>query len=98
MKVRFKNGTVYECSNPIEQKIFKGGEPSGWICSLTFDNNLNSAEIDNTVTAENVSEMVFLSETDEVAVSLTGYEKLTSAIIRHSAEGTRADIQLTKGI
>jgi hypothetical protein len=98
MKVQLKNGTIVGCSNPIEQKVFKGGESAGWICSLTFTDNLNSTEIDNLVTSENMSEMTFLNDENETVVTLTGYEKLTSAIIRHSAEKTSVDIQLTKGV
>ena len=69
MKVKLKNGTMVGCSNPIEQKIFKGGESAGWVCSLTFTDNLNSTEIDNLVTSENMSEMTFVNDENETVVT-----------------------------
>lgn len=96
MNVKLKDGTMARCSNPIEQKIFKGGESAGWICSLTLSERLNSTEIDRLITAENMSEMTFLSDEGETVVTLSGYSKLTSAVIRHSDVNGSVDIQLTK--
>jgi hypothetical protein len=96
MYVKLKNGTTVNCSNPIEQKIFKGGTDAGWICSLSLTSRLNSNEIDELVTADNMSEMTFFNDDGETIVTLSGYSKLTSAVIRHSDINGSVDIQLTK--
>lgn len=105
MKVKFANGVVKECTSPTEQKIFKtaSGE-SGWILHLSLIGEMTSNELDNLVTVENISPLVFLSETDngedKTIFTLDGYEKITSSTIRHAENtiSTSVEIQLTKGL
>lgn len=105
MKVKFANGVVKECTAPTEQKVFKAvsGE-SGWILQLQLMGEITSSELDNLVTVENVSPLVFLSETDngeyKTIFTLDGYEKITSSTIRHAENtiSTSVEIQLTKGL
>lgn len=98
MKIKFKNGKEKECSNPIEQKLFKNGEAVGWVCSFSFKENTPSAEVDEVLTKENIAELVFLSNAGEVLFSLAGYTGVTSVIVRHAETDGSAEIQLTKGV
>lgn len=98
MKIKFKNGSIYECTNPVEQKIFKNGESAGWICSLGFTQTMNSGEVDALLTLENISQMAFLDDEDTELFNIDGYSKITSAIIRHGDEMGSVNIQLAKSV
>lgn len=103
MKVQFKDGTIKTCSAPMEQKVFRSGIDAGWILSVSIESDITSDELDKLVTTDNISELLFTSEeeTDTVkTISLSGYDKVTSAIIRYSEEKnkTRIEMRLTKGV
>lgn len=104
MLARFKNGQTIACASPTEQRLFKAGEPAGWMLVLVLLETFTSAEVDALLESDNFS-IVEFSETDSAeafsaAFSVEGYDKVTSAIIRH-ASGERAgrvEIQLIKGV
>lgn len=107
MKVKFANGEVKECLAPTEQKIFKTGDGktvgAGWILSLRLTGLITSAEIDEMLTADNVSQLSFFAGTDDensVIFTINGYEKITSSTIRYAEEtaATHTEIQLSKGV
>lgn len=108
MKVKFKNGTIKECSAPTEQKIFKNIEgetvASGWVLIFRLTGGITSDELDSVITPENVGSLTFLTENEEgepiEAFKLENYGKISSSVIRHSenVSATYADIQLSKGV
>ena len=102
MKVKFKDGTIKDCSTPTEQKVFKASEAAGWILSFALVGNMTSAEVDNIIATENISHLIFISEDEngvETTIDLLGYNKVSSAIIRYNEqEKTRVEIHLTKGV
>lgn len=108
MKIKFANGVVKECTAPTEQKIFKnvGGELTGvgWMLNLRLVGVMTSTELDNILTADNVTSLEFLTEdengADKTLFALSGYNKITSSAIRHAEDitETNAEIQLAKGV
>ena len=108
MKVKFANGVVKECTAPTEQKIFKtvGGATvgAGWVLVLRLTGNTTSSELDDVLTAENVSTLEFMAEDEtgfrKTLFSLSGYDKITSSTIRHSEDvaATYTEIQMSKGV
>lgn len=101
MKVRFKDGTIKNCSSPIEQKVFKSGEDAGWILTFALIGDTTSAEVDGLISTDNISELTFISVYEEIetSFSLNGYERISSAIVRYSEDNsqTRVEIQLIRG-
>ena len=98
MKIKFNNNVEKECTNPIEQKLFKNAEPVGWICSFNLKENTPSAEIDTLVIPENISVLEFLNDEGDILFSLTGYQKITAVVVRHAETEGSVEIQLTKGV
>lgn len=98
MRVKFKNGSVtYECTEPIEQKVFRSGEAVGWAVMFHIYGDFDSSEIDRVVTPETVSELVFANEDqDGTEFTISGYSAVTSCVIRHRASSTVSELQLTK--
>ena len=84
MKIAFKNGNEYEVQNLLEQKVFNNAS-SGWVIGFTFPANVNSSSLDNLLTAENISQLTIKDdENTESATFVSGYDKVTSAVIRHA--------------
>ena len=98
MFVKFKDGTTRDCANPTEQKIFKSGDAAGWMCALVITQDMASDEADAVITPENVSELTFCSDEGNTLFTLTGYEKITTTVIRHSAGSATVEIQMLKGV
>lgn len=105
MKVKFANGTVKECSAPIEQKIFKtvNGETVnvGWLLMIKLTGEITSAALDGILTVENIASLEFFDDTsDEAIFTISGYNKLTTSTIRHSENVLTAytEIQMSKGV
>ena len=98
MLVKFKDGTERECANPTEQKIFKSGGAAGWMCALAITQDMASEEADAVITPENVSELTFCSDGGDTLFTLTGYDKITSTVIRHSAGSATVEVQMLKGV
>ncbi len=104
MKVKFKDGTVKNCTAPTEQKVFRAGGAAGWILMFAIIADMTSSEVDSLINAENISDLVFIAEDEngfETNVfSISDYDKISSAIIRYADDKakTRVEIQLTKGV
>lgn len=98
MLVKFKNGTEKKCSNPIEQKLFRSGVAAGWLCSFSLSEIVTSTELDALLTEENVSELTFCNDNSEALFTINEYTKVTSAVIRYTEDGSKVEIQLSKGI
>ncbi len=106
MKVKFANGTKKDCSAPAEQKLFKTNAgalvPAGWVLTFRMNGETTSSELDELLTKENVSTLEFIEESESITESYTisGYDTVTSLVIRHSSnpDMTSAEIQLSKGV
>ena len=103
MRVGFKNDSrTFECSEPVEQKLYKAGVPqsieAGWVMSFQFYGDIDSAEVDRTLTSENISEITFTPEDGKSQFTATGYTKMTSCIIKHKEIMTTVEVQFTKMI
>ena len=100
MKIIFNNGTEKTLvNNPVEQKLYKSGNPTGWVITLSVS-DLTAADADTILSDEtNISKLVFVSgENGERRVEIEGYNKVTSLSIRHTQAGSIADFQLSKGV
>lgn len=98
MLLKFKDGTIKSCSNPVEQKLFRGEVAVGWLCSVTISETTTSTEIDTLLTVNNISQLTFLGDTSEELFTLNGYSKLSSVIVRHSEKSSSVEIQISKGV
>lgn len=100
MKVKFKNGTVKECSAPVETKVFKNGAPAGWILMFNLVGAVTSSGIDEVLTTENIENLTFIPDGEgELGFELNGYNKISSSTIRYADEvdKTKVEIQLMRG-
>ena len=96
MKVQFKDSAkLFDCSEPIEQKIFKSGMSIGWAIMFHITADVNSVDIDKVITPESISELSFTNDNDFVNV-ITGYSNITACVIRHKSASTVVEVQLTK--
>lgn len=98
MQVKFKDGTIKKCSNPTEQKIFRNGAATGWLCAFQISEVMTSTDVDAVLTDDNISELTFCSDKAEELFAISGYTKVTSAVVRHAENDGTVEIQLTKGI
>lgn len=98
MQVKFKDGTIKNCSNPTEQKIFRSGAATGWLCSFQISEVMTSTDVDAVLTDDNISELTFCNEKAEELFAISGYTKVTSAVVRHAEKDGTVEIQLIKGI
>ena len=98
MQVKFKGkNTSYQTTTPIEQKLYRGGVSTGWLLVLSLTGELNSTELDELLTTESISEITFISDKNETTV-LTGYNSVSSCVIKYADEKTVAELQFTKGV
>lgn len=98
MKIEFKNGSSYDAQNLLEQKVFNSNS-SGWVVGFSFSGNLNSQSLDELLTAENISQLTIIDTDETTSTILTGYEKVTSAVIRHTAPSAAIiEVQFSKGL
>ena len=91
------NETELTTTSIIEQKLFKQGEGVGWLLSIHAKGDFEAKEIDGMLTTEGISEITLVGEGEKPTV-ITGYDKVTSCVVRYSEENTTAEIQLTKGV
>ena len=100
MKITFKNQAAKPCTIPTEQKVFRGGSPTGWLVIFSITGGISSSELDELTVSENISSLDFSDDNGNTLFTLTGYTKLSSAVIRHKENATEtvAEIQLTKGV
>ena len=98
MKLRFNDGTEKTVTtNPIEQKLFRNGQPYGWVLNVSVS-GLTSADVENVLTTENIQNMSLITDESKKIVELLGYEKVSALTIRHSDTQTIAEIQFAKGV
>lgn len=100
MKVMFVDQTVKTCSVPTEQKVFRSGVPAGWIVVFQLTGDITSEELDNLTTIENLATLSFKDDDGNALFELTGYTKVSSAVIKHgqTSKDTVAELQFTKGV
>lgn len=98
MRVKFKNSTeTYECTEPIEQKVFRSGVAVGWVIMFHIYGDFDSSEIDGIVTSDNITELTFTVEDGKgTEFTINGYKDVTSCVIRHKAALTVSELQFTK--
>ena len=98
MQVKFKGKNVsYQTTTPIEQKLYRGGVSSGWLLVLSLTGDVNSTELDELLTADSISEITIVSDQNESTV-LTGYNSISSCVIKYTEDKTIAELQFTKGV
>lgn len=100
MNVQFKgNETVFECTEPVEQKLFKTGVAAAWVIMFNIftDGDMDSAKADEIITENSISEMIFSNSSDKQS-KISGYSAITSCTIRHKEEKTAVELQFTKKI
>ena len=55
MRVKFKGSeTTYECTEPIEQKVFRSGVAIGWAIMFHIYGDVDSSKVDEIVTPETI--------------------------------------------
>lgn len=97
MNVKFKNSeATYECTEPTEQKVYRAGVATGWILVFGVRENLTSADVDVLLADDGISEMVFTS--GENSYILSGYDKVSSCVVRYREDSTSVELQFTKGV
>lgn len=99
MIIKLKSGAVAEVSNPVEQKVVKSDGSTGWILAFSIYSPMTSTMADEIFTEENITELAMLDEEEKTEQLITGYEKISSLIIRYAnGSGARTDVQITKGL
>ena len=98
MVIRLKdNKTEFTTTSVIEQKIYRQGAESGWMLSLNINGDFKAQDLDSVLSEENISEITLVGEKEENTV-ISGYEKVTSCVVRYSEDKATAEIQLIKGV
>ena len=98
MFVKFKNGAKKKCTNPIEQKLFRSGNAAGWLCSFSISETVTSTELDELLTAENISKLTFCNDNSEEIFAINEYNKVASAVIRYTEDNSTVEVQFSKGL
>ena len=98
MRVRFKGASnSFECSEPIEQKVFRAGVAVGWAVMFQFYGDIDSSGADEMLTPDTVSGLTFTNDDEpETSFAINGYSKVASCTIKHRAGATVTELQLTK--
>ena len=97
MKVQFKNTSqALDCTEPIEQGIFKSGLRVGWAIMFHIRADVSSSDIDNIITPDNISELAFTKDEGYPTAVITGYTSVTACTIRHKKDATVVEVQFTK--
>lgn len=98
MFIKFKGvEKTITASSIIEQKLYKQGEANGWLLSLNISGDFTAQELDNILTEESIGEITLVGETEENTV-ISGYEKITSCVVRYTEDKNTAEVNLTKGV
>ena len=96
MKVRFKNSDVnYDCTEPVEQKLFRSGVACGWAIMFHLRADFSSSEVDDVITTDNISELTFTNDAETKTV-VTDYAVITNCTIRHKSDKSIVELQFTK--
>lgn len=103
MFVKFKNSelklTTSGTTGAMEQKLFKQGESVGWLLSLSLTDDISADDLDALLVKENICDIALYATDEEKAeptTHFTGYEKVTSCIIRYTESKNTVEIQLAK--
>lgn len=91
------NETEFTTNYVTEQKLYKQGEATGWLLSLNLVGDFTAQELDAAFTEEGISEITLVGEREEGTV-ISGYEKVTSCVVRYEKDNTNAEVSLTKGV
>ncbi len=98
MFIKFKgNETQFTTTSIIEQKLYKQGEGTGWLLSLNISGDFTAQDIDETLNEKSISEITLIGEKEENTV-ISGYERVTSCVVRYSEDKSVAEIQLLKSV
>lgn len=101
MNIRFKNvETYYNVKSLTEQKI-RTADSIGWALNATIEGNFNSDTIEKILSSNNIKEITVISEATEgthTETTITGYDKISSCLIRHRDTTDFLEFQLTKGV
>ena len=98
MLLKFKDGTVKACSNPVEHRFLRNGEPAGWICTVRILDNMSISEIEQILSNDNISELTFCNRLSEELFVLSGYQNVNNIIIRHPGTRSEIEVQFEKSI
>jgi hypothetical protein len=98
MKIRFKDGQEKACSSIVEQKIFRGGSPTGWVMTFQMSGVLGSDELDKIITKENISHITILKADGTEKATVEGYNTVNSVSVRYRTDVDVTEVQLTKPI
>lgn len=88
--------TSFNATNVAEQKLYRDGQPRGWLLTVTLVGDFTSSDIDNVLTKDNIRNITVV--TGEITREISGYTSVSSCIIRYNDDNNTAEIQLTKGI
>ena len=98
MTIKFKNSELaLNASSVIEQKLYKQGVATGWLLSLHVSGGFTAEELDGMLSEAGIGELTLLGEENRTA-TISGYEKITSCVVRYAEGGATAEIQLSKGV
>ena len=98
MFIKFKGvDKTITASSIIEQKLQKQGVANGWLLSLNISGDFTAQELDGILTEESIGEITLVGETEENTV-ISGYEKITSCVVRYTEDKNTAEVNLTKGV
>ena len=102
MKVKFKNvEKEFKASYMTEQRVIRDGTTIGWVSMISLsDESITAQELDNILIPDNISEISCIGEDFETPIvnTITGYEKVTSCVVKYTSSKTTAEIQMTKGV
>lgn len=98
MYVKFKGSeTTYECTEPIEQKVFRSGVAVGWAIMFHIYGDVDSSKVDEIITPKTISELTFTNDDEQYTTfTVDGYTTVTACTIRHKATTTVTELQFTK--
>lgn len=102
MKIKFKNvEKKFKANFMTEQRVIRDGTAIGWVSMISLsDESVTAQELENILIADNISEISCIGEDTETPIlnTITGYEKVTSCVVKYTGTKTTAEIQLTKGV
>lgn len=99
MKIKFVDETILNTTTPVEQKVFGNDGSMGWIIGFSIVTPMTSDEIDNLLTVDNIEELKLISDDEAYTKTLTGYDKITMAIVRYDDDiSSTVEVQFSKGI
>ena len=98
MRVKFKKNTkVYDCTEPVEQKVFRSGVAIGWAVMFNIYGAVDSSDIDSMLAPDSISELTFYKQDEDGEnFAISDYNAVTACTIRHKETITVTELQLTK--